>query len=595
GDGNDILRCRLTMPDTTVGCEFSLFWDGGAHGVNSIDALHIVQPRAAQGTVTGQVFLDQGYDGQRDGGDSGWADVAVKLRTLFGVIDSTTTDATGLYTFPAWPGRYAIEVAGQAGYAFVPQDVGDDATDSDVGADGRSATHVLSSTQTIVLDAGLGIPPTPTPTNTPTPTPTPTPTSTPTATPTQPQSPLPTATQPQSPLPTPRTIPLPNGVSETAVYVIQNSDYETVLSASVREDLWSRGEPVPDTVPAEQLPSTALRHSKPGLLSLASSPLLQSSTPGWVSIYSENFDTSFPGAGQYGDCSLELRSDDATNYQWGGNSFRTFEESAGAAWPAKGGNLGALLTPGSDTYPEDIKTQIICHFSNLNAISLKNVMVEFALWLDEGDHGDSFFMGFNTGESLYYGKRWRQTPVDENGTRLWQQYRFFYPELEDKVIANNGNLSIMWQFESDGNERTTAQGAWLDNLNVERYVQPSPPNGLASCEDLDPTLTVVGVPGDAPVSKGLNLPPYAVDNGDRAGQTSRLQQADVDWIRLEFKADPNMFYLLNSPSPLTPASIDLKHFDIMIDDLCANGIGVLGLLSYEMVLDRSWEEAGVIS
>ncbi|MEZ4680875.1 MAG: SdrD B-like domain-containing protein [Caldilineaceae bacterium] len=148
--------------------------------------------RAAPGTLTGQVFLDADYNGQRDvggaGGDTPWPNVPVTLWTKVGAATSTTTDANGVYSFSADPGRYEIGVTGQGNYLFSPQDVGDDATDSDVGPTGRSATVVLTSTQVITIDAGMGIPPTPTPT------------------PTPPQSPLPTP-PPFSPLPTPTPTP----------------------------------------------------------------------------------------------------------------------------------------------------------------------------------------------------------------------------------------------------------------------------------------------------------------------------------------------------------------------------------------------------
>ncbi len=193
GDSDDILRCTvetLGLLDGTTSCSsISRFWDGDAHGAGgALDAIALHLPHPAPGTLTGQVFLDTDYNGQRDGSDTGWADIPVTLWTKMGVAAGTTTDASGLYSFPAYPGRYAIGVAAQSGYQFVPQNVGDDATDSDVGPNGRSATVALTSTQVITIDAGLGIPPTPTPT------------------PTPPQSPLPTP-PPFSPLPTPTPTP----------------------------------------------------------------------------------------------------------------------------------------------------------------------------------------------------------------------------------------------------------------------------------------------------------------------------------------------------------------------------------------------------
>jgi hypothetical protein len=190
GDNDEILRCVVEELGAATSCSvIERFWDGDVHGFGgALDALALKLPRPAPGTLTGQVFLDADYNGQRDGSDSAWAAVAVTLWTKMGAAAGTTTDANGLYSFPAYPGRYEIAVTAPGGYQFAPQDVGDDASDSDVGPNGRSATVVLTSSQVITIDAGLGIPPTPTPT------------------PTPPQSPLPTP-PPFSPLPTPTSTP----------------------------------------------------------------------------------------------------------------------------------------------------------------------------------------------------------------------------------------------------------------------------------------------------------------------------------------------------------------------------------------------------
>ena len=376
-------------------------------------------------------------------------------------------------------------------------------------------------------------------------------------------------------------------------YVLQNSDFVNPVSVAAGLVMQSQGLPVPATVPVPTDNAGSV-----------GTPIASINT-GWVSMFNVDFSTGvFPAEGQNGDCKLTLSaqdtnsSDGTQDYDWGLNNTR-FHETPGAAWPFAAGNNSGGLSPGTQTYPANQTTSIICTFSGLNNISLKNIMVEFSLWLDEGDpfvseadKGDFFFVGFNTGEANYYGHRWYKTPVDGNGVIQWSKYRFFYPEVAEKVRNNNGVLKIMWQFNSDEEIRPNTRGPWLDNLKVERYAQPE---ASASCENLDPKTSVPGVGGDGKVSKGLNLPPYAVDNGDRAGQTGRLREADTDWVRLEFKTNPTLLYLLNAQVPLTLPAIDLKHYDVMIDDLCANGIAVLGLLSYEMLLDRSWEGTGDIS
>jgi beta-glucosidase/6-phospho-beta-glucosidase/beta-galactosidase len=39
-------------------------------------------------------------------------------------------------------------------------------------------------------------------------------------------------------------------------------------------------------------------------------------------------------------------------------------------------------------------------------------------------------------------------------------------------------------------------------------------------------------------------------------------------------------------------TVDLKYYDQLIDALCANGIAVLGLLDYQLLVDDSWKREG---
>lgn len=418
------------------------------------------------------------------------------------------------------------------------------------------------------------------------------PTPTPTVTPTSPTSPLPTPT-------------LPPDVPDVAVYVLQDSDYTTTLSDSEKQTLWANGLPVPDIQPAPILTLTQKSYGKPGLLAPIPRPLAQT-TNSWIPIFSEDFANELSD-GQYDQCNLRLLAADLNpgdgqqDYGWGRNTYHAANGHESAAWPFAGGNDGSLLNPGMQTYPESQRTQIICEFSNLSGLQLKNVMAEFALWMDQGDpfvdsenRGDYFFVGFNTGETSFYGATWYNTR-DQDGNPVWKDYRFFYPDLAPKIEANDGKLSIMWSFTSDPNRIDTALGAWLDSLNVERYTQPV---SNLNCEEKNPTIEVLGVPtmpDNGRVSKGLNLPPYAVDYSNRAGQTGRLLESNVDWVRLEFLAQPSMFSLLDIEPISSFTSIDLKQYDTIIDDLCDHDIAVLGLLSYQIVLDRSWEGPGIIT
>lgn len=244
-----------------------------------------------------------------------------------------------------------------------------------------------------------------------------------------------------SPLPTPDpTFAPPPEPPKVNVYILSDEDFTTPLSDAEKIEMWNQGLPVPVT----QTVASALAF-KPGLMMSVSAPLAQRAE-GWVSMFSMDFVQGFPAPGKYGDCQFELRSPNG-EYQWGYNNYRSYKVDAGdtrsgAAWPFAGGTAGGSQNPGAQTYPQSRMTQMICTFSGLNDALLKNVMSEFALWLDKGDPfvdgnnlGDYFFVGFNTGEAFYYGYRWYSTPIDtESNDYLWQRYRFFYPELAGKVM-----------------------------------------------------------------------------------------------------------------------------------------------------------------
>jgi len=397
--------------------------------------------------------------------------------------------------------------------------------------------------------------------------------------------------------PTLAALALPADVPNLATYIIQDSDYTTPLDAAQKASLMQRGEPVPATTTLLNPPTTTVSSAQPSALAGAQAATAHADQPGWVSLYSENFDGGFPTVGQHGACKLTLGSNNPTNdpnnYRWGGNNFRTDANSPGAAWSAAVGNLGKLLQPGTNTYPDSTTTQIICTFSGLNLTHLKNIRVEFALWLDAADANDLFFVGFKAGGTIFSGKAWQNTPLDSNGTPTWQRYSFFYPDLAAQVQANNGNLAIVWEFRSDSHRRPAARGAWLDSINVERYVEPDTSvNCIQYANDPATQLHVPGAPGSGTVSKGLALPPETEDNtwanGLDPALITRLQTANTNWVRLEFITQPSAYlHLLDATS--IPASIDLKHYDQLIDALCASHIPILGLIDYQTVADKSWQ------
>lgn len=154
-----------------------------------------------------------------------------------------------------------------------------------------------------------------------------------------------------TPTPTPTATPakatLPAFVPTVVAHTITDADFTTPLSDAAKQALWAQGLPVPATMVAQnKLTATDAPNG------VAAAQLAQATTgSGWSSLYTENFDNAFPTAGQQGQCQLAFESNQGNAYQWGGDAYRTFKDSPGAAWPAKGGAAGTKLHPGTDTYP----------------------------------------------------------------------------------------------------------------------------------------------------------------------------------------------------------------------------------------------------
>ncbi|MGK7941738.1 MAG: SdrD B-like domain-containing protein, partial [Crocosphaera sp.] len=103
------------------------------------------------------VWEDSNGDGVQNDGETAISGVSVNLIDGEGnVIDSTTTDENGLYSFTnLTPGDYQVQFIAPDGYEFTSPNVGDDTTDSDV-VDGFTQVVTLTSGEfNDTLDAGL--------------------------------------------------------------------------------------------------------------------------------------------------------------------------------------------------------------------------------------------------------------------------------------------------------------------------------------------------------------------------------------------------------------------------------------------------------
>ena len=87
------------------------------------------------------VWDDLDGDGVQDGGEPGIPNATVNVYDPGGdgmpgggddtLVDTTTTDASGLYSFPLPAGNYFVEIVAPTGYVISLQNIGSDTTDSD--------------------------------------------------------------------------------------------------------------------------------------------------------------------------------------------------------------------------------------------------------------------------------------------------------------------------------------------------------------------------------------------------------------------------------------------------------------------------------
>ena len=111
---------------------------------------------AGLGTI---VFFDDNNNGIQDPGEPGVAGVGVMVMNAETgeVVANVTTDADGNYEVTGLePGSYTVTFKDPQGRPFTNQNVGDDAADSDAGADGSTGIITLSAGEfNPTIDAGL--------------------------------------------------------------------------------------------------------------------------------------------------------------------------------------------------------------------------------------------------------------------------------------------------------------------------------------------------------------------------------------------------------------------------------------------------------
>ncbi|WP_192579011.1 SdrD B-like domain-containing protein [Fibrisoma limi] len=128
-----------------------------ANGCTATDtAIVSKQPCASLGDL---VFEDTNANGQQDAGEPGIAGVTVTLLQNNLVVNTTTTNASGVYSFtgltPGLP--YVVQFGAPTGYTATVANVGPDATDSDADPNtGQTISYILAAGENnLTVDAGF--------------------------------------------------------------------------------------------------------------------------------------------------------------------------------------------------------------------------------------------------------------------------------------------------------------------------------------------------------------------------------------------------------------------------------------------------------
>ena len=323
-------------------------------------------------------------------------------------------------------------------------------------------------------------------------------------------------------------------------HVLMPRDFVHIWSPLERTQAWDAGLPVPDIM----IVPNSFTSRPPSQVTLESVlqqllPWTQATPRGWRSLYLHSFPLGFPDAAGSAPCRLITAA-------------------------------GAI--------------QYICEFDQLKTV--QNLMVQFTPQLEQA--GDSLFVGVSTDGATFYGRRWRGM-YDGDETPGPAQ-RLFAPFVGAQANMD-GRVAVLWEFRA-GAGRTAAGIPWLDEVVVDQYTPVR-----SSCRSVDPVTPVAGVPGNRPVSKGINFPAYPADTpSGLAGHVARLRQSGVQWVRVEWQVRPaagGSTVALEGPAGLLNY-IDLRHYDDLLELLCDSDapIGVLGLLDYAALPNQEWRAAG---
>lgn len=174
-------------------------------------------------------------------------------------------------------------------------------------------------------------------------------------------------------------------------------------------------------------------------------------TAGWNTIMTEGFEGVWPSGAWWV----------STDPTWDDESYRPHTGSW-SAWCA-----GSTFNPAYDQYPNNMNAWTV--YGSFNLCDATAADLQFYYWLKSESNYDFFAWYASVDDYNYYGY---SVSGDSGG---WQFINFdltSVPTLGN--LTGRPNVWVAFVFTSDGS--VTNEGAYVDDVLLEKYVPPSPPN-----------------------------------------------------------------------------------------------------------------------
>ncbi len=179
------------------------------------------------------------------------------------------------------------------------------------------------------------------------------------------------------------------------------------------------------------------------------------SSAGWETIFSDDFEGAFPGSWLVGDTNPE-----GGEYHWGQRQCRAYS-GLYSAWIAGGGADGSALACGS-TYPDNMESWLVYGpFSLEDATAAE---LTWKLWLDTEPEYDNLWWGVSTD-----GEQFVATGASGD-SQGWIDWTFDLNDVPDiGTVLGQPQVWVALIFVSDA-DINVAEGCYVDDVVLSRNV-----------------------------------------------------------------------------------------------------------------------------